>query len=478
MGILNYLVFSVTWLSWIIVALKTKNQKNGFNKYLRTTAFLLPFYAISFILFGFEISFLKINSLFILFLYVLQNKFKFSNEIKKFFIYLIGITIISYLISLATDNFTNVIENYDRPILNAYINPLVQSIFFLTSISQIWLIDKKSIFNSISILKSYIFGSYFLIVFGYLQFYLVKMKIFIFKYKFIGPGYSYTTDEIIESVITRMNSLAGEPKYYAVIVAFTILAQIYLRSKNLKIKYITDNVGNLFIILAFGGILLSFSANVITIFLLTLLFYFYMNNKKSLIYNLLVILVFALVFYIMFSDAETISQNFLLREPGSGPAYLFKELITKMSSIEMIKYALPRDVFGIRAIFDNFFSFFFGNGIGMIDLYHMKYWIFQENIVQGIRDLSGDYIDNIVQPSINILRLFGNGGLIGVYLILVAFNKKIKIINDYKTKNFIYAFSLFILLTGSVSLTLGTFLLAIIIKGEIDAKKSFNTQIK
>ena len=154
MGILNYLIFSVAGLSWIIAALNTKSQINGFNKYLKNTAFLLPFYAISFILFGFEMSFLKINSLFILFLYLLQNKFKFSNDIKKYFIYLIGLTIISYLISLATNNFTNVIENYNRPILNAYINPLVQSIFFLTSISQIWLIDKKSIFNSISVLKS------------------------------------------------------------------------------------------------------------------------------------------------------------------------------------------------------------------------------------------------------------------------------------------------------------------------------------
>ena len=107
----------------------------------------------------------------------------------------------------------------------------------------------------------------------------------------------------------------------------------------------------------------------------------------------------------------------------------------------------------------------------MIDLYHIKYYIFQENIIKGLVDLSGEYIDNIIQPSINILRLFGNGGLIGFYLIFVAFNKKIKIINDYKTKNFIYAFSFFILLTGSVSLTLGTFLLSIIIKGEIDAKK-------
>ena len=229
MGILNYLIFSVAWLSWIIAALNTKSQINGFNKYLKNTAFLLPFYAISFILFGFEMSFLKINSLFILFLYLLQNKFKFSNDIKKYFIYLIGLTIISYLISLATNNFTNVIENYNRPILNAYINPLVQSIFFLTSISQIWLIDKKSIFNSISVLKSYIYGSYVLIVFGYFQFYLVKMKIFIFKYKFIGPGYAHNIGrETIESVITRMNSLAGEPKYYAIIVGFTILPPLVI----------------------------------------------------------------------------------------------------------------------------------------------------------------------------------------------------------------------------------------------------------
>ena len=203
-----------------------------------------------------------------------------------------------------------------------------------------------------------------------------------------------------------------------------------------------------------------------------------MNNKNSLIYNILVISVFTLLFYILFNDAETIAENFLLREPGSGPAYLFKELLTKVSSLEMIKYALPRDVFGIKAIFDNFFSFFFGNGIGMLDLYHIKYYVIQENVIKGLVELSNEDLDNIIQPSINIIRIFANGGLIGLYLIFIAFNKKIKIINDDKTKNFIYAFSFFILLTGSVSLTLGTFLLSIIIKGEIDAKKSLNTQIK
>ena len=208
MGIHNILILSVTWLVWIISALGSKNQIHGFNKFLTTTAFLIPFYGLSFLIFGFQISFIKFTPLFIMGLYLLQNNYKFSNDIKSYVVYLLGLTLISYLISLLTGNFTNVIENYNRPILNAYIDPLIQSIFFLSSISQIWLIHKNSIFNSISILKSYIYGSYFLIIFGYIQYFLVRMNIVIFKYHFIG----YANDI---SFTNRMNSLAGEPKNYA-----------------------------------------------------------------------------------------------------------------------------------------------------------------------------------------------------------------------------------------------------------------------
>ena len=115
MGVPAFLTLTATWLIWLISALRSKNQIKGFNKFLTTSSFLLPFYGLSFLIFGFQISFIKFTPLFIMVLYLIQNNFKFSNDIKNFFFYLVGLTIISYLISLLTGNFINVIENYNRP---------------------------------------------------------------------------------------------------------------------------------------------------------------------------------------------------------------------------------------------------------------------------------------------------------------------------------------------------------------------------
>ena len=448
MGIINILILSGPWLIWIISTINTKNQIKGFNQFLTTSAFLLPFFGLSFLLFGFQISFIKLTPLFILFLYLFQNNWKFPKDIKNFFFYLIGLTIISYLICILNGNFTNVIQNYNRPTLNAYVNPFVQSIFFLTSISQIWLIDKKSIINSISVLKAYIYGSYFLTIFGYLIFFLNRINIIVFKYHFIGYQINYDETNIGEqAALYRMNSLGGEPKHFAAIISLSIFLQLYLRSKELKLKYITDKVGDLFLVLAIVSLFWSYSANIIPIFLISILFYFFRNNKK--LFIKIIVLILATLALVI---------NFEIKG--------FIEMFNKISSLEMINYALPRENFAIRAIFDNFFSFFFGNGIGMMDLYHIKYYIYQKNIVYGIIDRSQDVIDNIIQPSLNISLLLGNGGIIGFYLITHALKKRIKSIYDKKAKTIIYTISLFMLFTGNVSLTIGMFLLSIIINEE------------
>ena len=78
MLLLGYLITFATWSIWFLFLVNVKSQRNGFNKFLILSSFLLGFYSISFGLFGIQFQFFsyKLLPVFICLIYLFTNKLK------------------------------------------------------------------------------------------------------------------------------------------------------------------------------------------------------------------------------------------------------------------------------------------------------------------------------------------------------------------------------------------------------------------
>ena len=110
--------------------------------FLTSSSFLIPFYSISFGLFGVQISIYKLVPVILLITYLKSSNYRLPKAISNLFLYFVLNSLFFYCIALLTGKFDFLIELGRNP-KTAYFSPIIQSILFLTSIFQIWFISKK-----------------------------------------------------------------------------------------------------------------------------------------------------------------------------------------------------------------------------------------------------------------------------------------------------------------------------------------------
>ena len=112
-----------------------------------------------------------------------------------------------------------------------------------------------------------------------------------------------------------------------------------------------------------------------------------------------------------------------------GTMIFISEIITilfwKASSIEMMRYAAPKDAFGIDAILFNYTHFLFGYGPGLADVQVPDLYLYQDTPFGNNNRVAHNAYESLNQPSSFILQIMMNYGLIGGLLVSAYLYKHI-----------------------------------------------------
>ena len=293
--------------------MKLKSQQNGFNEFLITSSALVPFYSISFPLFGFQVSFFKLIPFIISIFYLRISNFKIPKNIFFSISYFIFISIIFYFIANLGNKFEYLI-NLGRNPKTAFLNPIVQSMLFITSVFQIWFISKKSLIDNVKILSTFIYSSLFLNLIGYIQIIFYQIGLPWFKYWFLIDAFQRSESKDLAggkdlsflaetTSFFRMSSLGGEPRHFASILALAIIILLYLRSKEIKLNLISGKYGLFSIVFFISGIFFSFSSSGVLILFISGSTYLFLKKRFMFFYLaflLFYILQYHLILYLTF----------------------------------------------------------------------------------------------------------------------------------------------------------------------------------
>ena len=450
----GYLITFLTWFIWIFYLTKVKSQQKGFNNFLILSSFLLGFYSISFGLIGIQISFYKVLPAFIALTYLIGTKFRLPNSILHIFIYFLGISIIGYVIALFTGRFEYIVELGRNP-LSTYLNPLVQAALFLSSISQIWLISKNSRINNIKILSAFSYGTLILVCIGYLQIICYKFGLPWFKFWFLTDAIGRGVDNLGLELASdrgnfRMSSLGGEPRHFASILSLSISNILYLRSTKKYLAWISGSKGIFSILFLISGIFATLSASGLLALFLSITVYFFLTNKSKFF---ILISIYGIMYLIVMNQLS-----------------FLQDMFWKLGNIKLILYAAPKDAFALYAIFDNLFSFLFGYGISLADLYKPEYYMRQESPFGTIEKS----MESLVVPTSPILQIIINGGIIGFIFLIAKLKIFMKFINN-NTKIYFLCIASMCLVSSSLIFGIGLFLISIAYNYDI---KQYNNSIK
>ena len=186
---LKFCVVFFAWSIWLKAVFELFFSANSLNKFLMVSAFLAPFYSISFPLFGFQFSIYKL----IIPLVLLHTLLFYKTIHKNILIistYFFVVSLFSYMFALYNNYFDFVID-YGREPLYAYVMPIVQGLFLILTVCAPWILIKKNTFVDIfRVFSYYIYGCVLLVLLGWIQILFYKLNIpwFDFWYLFDAFG--------------------------------------------------------------------------------------------------------------------------------------------------------------------------------------------------------------------------------------------------------------------------------------------------
>ena len=451
MTLLGYLIIIAVWTIWLSSAVRVFYRKNSYNKFLLTSAAIIPFYSVSFGVLGFQFSVYKILPLLLLGMFLLSReliRLKLFVLIAYFFL----ISVILYFVALDEGGFNMAID-LGRSEFRAYAQPLVQGIFFLAVISQLWVLRQQVYIDHIKILSYFVYACVLLVLIGYIQ-------IFIYFFELPWFGYWWLDDAIgrnnpggmrthaMEAGFYRMSSLAGEPRHFAAVLALSLMLQRYLRTINIAILYINGHRSYLTSIFLFSGIVLSFSSSGFLAIIIGLGLYFLLTDFVK----LMLFVGSALVVFVFFSDFS-----------------FFQKIMWKLESLEIALYAVPKDSFALKAIFDSWTHFIVGYGINLADLFVPDYYLVQETpfgdrIVNRYESNTHPMESSIV-PTSAILQILLNGGFVGLFLVLFFGYKEMRLCRR-TTRMFFISLIGMLSVSSSLIFAMAWFLLSVIVSFE------------
>ncbi len=448
MAFVGTLINIILWSAWLFRVVKVFFKKNSYNNFLLISAFLMPFYSASFGILGFQLSVYKIMPIFLLLTFLLSKE-RLSPKILAIAIYFSSVFIIFYYLAVDSNLFQNII-NLGRSEFSAYYGPIVQGIFFMMVLFQLWLLRKKTRIDHIKILSYYVYGCIILAMIGYMQILFYILGLPWFDFWFLNDAMGRSIDgglatHALDQGFYRMSSLGGEPRHFSAILALSLMLKQYLKTTGIKIPYITSKKSYLTTIFLLSGMFFSFSSSGLLSLLIGAGIYLYFTETK----RALIITFLILVGLILFANYSIVGN-----------------ILWKLSSIDIMLYAVKKDAFALSAITHNWLHFIFGYGMNLADLYVPDYYLLQETPF-GLdnRYLKDNPMESTISPTSAILQIFVNGGVFGsLLLLLLAYREMHKCRRT--TKIFIFAVLGMVSVSSTLIFSMAVFFFAIIIAYE------------
>ena len=404
MGILGTLINISIWGRWIFCFFKALGRAKAYNNFLLISAFLLPFYSASFGLFGLQLSIYKLLPIALLGTYLLEST-KISIKFIIIFVYFLSVTMICYYVALDSNLFAKAIV-LGRSEDTTYIAPLIQAFFFLMVLAQLWLIRKNAYINHLKILAFYIYGCLFLVFIGYIQVATYVFGLPWFDFWFLNDALGRSAESTManhafDRGYHRMSSLAGEPRHFAAILALSLLLQQYLKCSGIRQPYINCNKAVVTSMFIFSGMLFSFSSSGILALVLGTTVYLLLTNRIKMVVGGCVFCV------ILFFSSQTM---------------FIDNVLWKLTTVDMMLYAAPKDAFGLKALTHDWLHLMFGYGINLADIYVPDYYLIRETPFGTVNNyLKEAPMRSSIVPTSIFIQILVNGGLVGMSLMVIFF---------------------------------------------------------
>jgi voltage-gated potassium channel Kch len=401
------LTYSV-WVIWAIQTAKLWSGKKALVDYLIWCAFLLPFFSISFGLFGFQFSFFKIIPFVVIF-YSLRSG-KLSIEAFYVALYFSLVFIVSYSYIIVTQSYQDLMM-FGRPWHRAVFGPVVQAFSFFCAIVLPFFIINKDQRRIPRVVRGYILGCLALVAIGFIQLLSYSLELPWFKHWFLVDAFGRKVDyglalRAMSQGAYRMSSLGGEPRHFGAFLTLAIMLMIWMKNEGLGSIGITKLTWWLALTILLSGIVLSYSSSAVLALVIGLAIYSFFYSFK-LFFTTTIISIFL---YAVLSDVS-----------------LIQKLTWKLQSIEYMLYAAPKDAFALKAIFHNVWSFLFGYGINLAEYYVYEY-VMEYSTPFGIRSRweSDVALISSMVPTSGILQLLSNGGVLGFFILGVLLFKRFR----------------------------------------------------
>lgn len=458
---IKFFVVFVVWSIWLKAIIEMFNSTNSLSKFLIISAFLAPFYSVSFPLFGFQFSIYKLIIPF-MFLYILLFYKSIHKNILIISMYFFIISLFSYTYALY-NNYFDMIIGYGRAPFSAYAQPIVQGLFLIITVCAPWMMIKKNMtINIFKVFSFYIYGCVSLVLLGWIQILFYKLELPWFDYWFLIDAFDRfaefgMSNLAIDKGYFRMSSLGGEPRHFGASVALSIILLLWLRKNSPnRILYIHGSLGNLVLGLLISGLFASFSSSAVLSLIIGIFIYYTLKSPTILFSSGLVVL-------LTFLFNIQANLNVGVGEVVAGPFGFVNNILWKLQSIDMMLYSVPKDAFAVKAIFSDFWHFLIGYGINMADLYVPELILSYDTPFGEVSHYHREApLSGSVVPTSGILQIFLSGGFIGAGLLMLFLFKTC----IYLDKNiFVLIFSLLGMVTVSSTIifTMSLFFISLLI---------------
>ena len=445
MAALGFVINFSIWSTWFFLAANAIKNMKRLNKFICFTAFIIPFYSLSFGVLGFQFSFFKLLP-FILIVFYFARFGKMNKYLLLFLIYGVGVSCVGYALAYFGGGFEFAIK-HGRPAITTYLGPIVQGMMLLTIFTQLITASKDIKLQSDKALTYFVYGCVVLTLIGYLQFCFYFLGIPWFDFWFLGDALGRSIEgglntHAMDRGFYRMSSLGGEPRHFAAVLVLGLLTQQYLFSVRRQFPNKVNKYRLAILCLLLSGIILSISASALLALLIVIFIFYAFTNRLIL---LACISVIALLFFILFKNP------------------FVETLLWKLSSLDMIIYAAKKDGFALRAIVHSWYYFTFGYGINLADLFVPDYYLIQETpfgVVNRYNKI--DPMEGSIVPTSAILQIIINFGVVGSGLFFLFLKSYLR---GTQKETRIFAVSLLgcVCVSSFLVFPIGIFLLAVII---------------
>ncbi len=458
----KFLVVSVVWSIWLKDAFRIFFSSDSLSKFLVTSAFLAPFYSVSFPILSFQLSIYKLI-IPVMLLYVIV----FYKSLHKNIIIIAGyffvISLFSYVVALE-NNYFNELIRYGRAPFSAYAQPILQGLLLIITISAPWmLINKNTNIDAFEVFAYYIYGCASLVILGWIQilFYIIGLPWFDFWFLLDAFGRSAETGMsylAIDRGFYRMSSLGGEPRHFGSFIALSIILLIWVRKNSPNhLRYIHGSFGGLTLLLLISGLCASLSSSALLSFMIGLFVYFSFTSKLLLFVSGSSAAIFLFFFYYLGYT------NLGVGEIVEGPFSLVFNILWKIQSIDMMLYAAPKDAFAIKAIFNDVWHFLLGYGINMADLYVPEFFLSYDTPFGEVNNYNHEApLAGSVVPTSGILQIILGGGAVGGSLLVVLLFKTC-IPLDKSIVVLIFTILCMVTVSSTLMFTMGAFFTSLLI---------------